>query len=298
MKSYLLWTATLFASTFFYNCDAQIQHTQTVTAKIFGNCGMCEKTIEKAAFQKGVAKADWDQTTKMAVISFDSTKTNMADILRRIADAGYDSEQFRASDDTYASLHSCCQYDRPEPTATGAVTPPTAVDTTPPATPVTAPAKTGMIKKSAAPQTAGGPVAGVYAAYFRLKDAFIGSDATAAATQAGTLASALKNVNKDALTADQQTTWMKYVSKLTADAEKINGSGDIEKQRAHFVTLSDHLIAVMKVIKTDGETYVDHCPMANDGKGANWLSKEKPIKNPYYGASMLTCGKVKETLQQ
>ena len=29
----------------------------------------------------------------------------------------------------------------------------------------------------------------------------------------------------------------------------------------------------------------------NNGKGANWLSKENAVKNPYYGSKMLTCGK-------
>jgi hypothetical protein len=37
--------------------------------------------------------------------------------------------------------------------------------------------------------------------------------------------------------------------------------------------------------------------MANYGKGANWLSKENAVKNPYYGSQMLTCGKVVETIK-
>jgi hypothetical protein len=37
--------------------------------------------------------------------------------------------------------------------------------------------------------------------------------------------------------------------------------------------------------------------MYNDGKGANWLSKESTIKNPYYGSQMLTCGKTVETIK-
>ena len=42
--------------------------------------------------------------------------------------------------------------------------------------------------------------------------------------------------------------------------------------------------------------YVQHCPMANDNNGADWLSKEKEIKNPYYGDKMLKCGMVSETI--
>ena len=54
---------------------------------------------------------------------------------------------------------------------------------------------------------------------------------------------------------------------------------------------------LMKVSKTKTPIYVQHCPMANDGKGANWLSKENQVKNPYYGSKMMTCGKTVETLK-
>jgi hypothetical protein len=37
--------------------------------------------------------------------------------------------------------------------------------------------------------------------------------------------------------------------------------------------------------------------MYNNGKGADWLSKEKEIKNPYYGSQMLNCGSVEETIK-
>jgi hypothetical protein len=53
----------------------------------------------------------------------------------------------------------------------------------------------------------------------------------------------------------------------------------------------------MKSIKPDYTIYIDHCPMYNDNKGADWISKESGIKNPYYGAMMLTCGSTKETIK-
>jgi len=69
-------------------------------------------------------------------------------------------------------------------------------------------------------------------------------------------------------------------------------AGNIEKQRASFGELS---VALWKVVKADdkveGNVYYQYCPM----KKAYWLSREKDIKNPYYGASMLTCGKIAET---
>lgn len=68
----------------------------------------------------------------------------------------------------------------------------------------------------------------------------------------------------------------------------------IEKQRQ---ALNDVSIILWKLVKSlDNLTqpiYYQYCPM----KKAYWLSKEKEIKNPYYGSSMLTCGKVVETKQ-
>ena len=82
----------------------------------------------------------------------------------------------------------------------------------------------------------------------------------------------------------------------TFDAEHIAETKDASHQRDHFMSLSKKMYALMKVSKQETQTYYQFCPMANDGKGANWLSKENAVKNPYYGNQMLTCGKVVETL--
>jgi copper chaperone CopZ len=94
--------------------QSQIQNPKTETVHIFGNCSMCKKTIEKAALKSGEAIVKWDKSTKMAEITFDAAKTNTDAILQRIAEAGYDSDKFRATDDVYANLPECCQYERPE----------------------------------------------------------------------------------------------------------------------------------------------------------------------------------------
>ena len=95
------------------SCEAQqITNAATDTVHIYGNCGMCEKTIEKSALVEGEAMADWDKNTDMAVITYDTTKTTIDEVLKRIADAGYDNELYRAPDKVYNKLHGCCQYDR------------------------------------------------------------------------------------------------------------------------------------------------------------------------------------------
>lgn len=94
-------------------CEGQqISNAVSDTVHIYGNCGMCESTIEKSAFVKGEAMADWDQETDMAVITFDSTKTTIDKVLKRIAEAGYDNALYTAPDKAYNKLPGCCQYER------------------------------------------------------------------------------------------------------------------------------------------------------------------------------------------
>lgn len=95
-----------------FGCEGKINNAKTETVKIYGNCGMCKETIEEAAHKNKEAKAEWNIDSKMAIITFDSTKTNLDAILKRIAQAGYDSDIFLAPENAYNSLHKCCKYDR------------------------------------------------------------------------------------------------------------------------------------------------------------------------------------------
>jgi len=62
------------------------------------------------------------------------------------------------------------------------------------------------------------------------------------------------------------------------------------------VTLSKNMYVLMKSVKPEAPVYYQHCPMYRDGKGANWLSTQKKIENPYLGQSMATCGSIVETI--
>ena len=95
-----------------FGCEWKIENAKIVTVKVYGNCEMCKETIEEAAFKKKEAKVNWNVDTKMATITFDSTKTNLNAILKRIAQAGYDSDEFTASTEAYNKLHQCCKYER------------------------------------------------------------------------------------------------------------------------------------------------------------------------------------------
>lgn len=88
---------------------------QTAQFQVWGNCGMCEKTIEKAAKSvDGVTAADWDVDTHQFSVTYDPAKTSVEKVHQAIAAVGYDTDQVRGNDKAYSKLHSCCQYERKE----------------------------------------------------------------------------------------------------------------------------------------------------------------------------------------
>ena len=88
------------------------QRSQTEEIKVWGNCGMCEATIEKAAKSAGATEADWNSETKVLKVSYRTNKTSADKIQQAIAATGYDTRDVKGSDEAYANLHGCCKYDR------------------------------------------------------------------------------------------------------------------------------------------------------------------------------------------
>lgn len=83
--------------------------------EVKGNCGMCEKRIEKAALEViGVLKADWIKETKILEVTFDDSKTSTDKIEMAIAKVGLDTAHHKAFQDVYNQLPGCCKYDREE----------------------------------------------------------------------------------------------------------------------------------------------------------------------------------------
>lgn len=81
--------------------------------KVWGNCGMCDKVITKAAMSvDGVISAKWSSENQKMVVKFYSDKTNLEEIQKTIASVGYDTEKHKARDEVYNNLHYCCKYDR------------------------------------------------------------------------------------------------------------------------------------------------------------------------------------------
>ena len=268
----------------FSSCNAQIKNAKTESVKIYGNCEMCEKTIETAGSVEKIANVDWNKDTKMATITYDSTKTNQDEILKRIALAGYDSDKFLAPDDVYSKLAGCCQYERVNKTAIVS----TAVIE-----------DHSMHNQENVVETKQevNQLKTIFESYFALKDALVKSDGKLVSTLAKDVLANINSVKMEKLSSEEHTVWMKVMSSLKSNTEKIAATTIIEKQRVVSMDLSANFYALLKVSKQDYSIYYQNCPMYNDGKGANWLSKENAVKNPYYGSQMLTCGKTVETIK-
>ncbi|OQY92467.1 MAG: hypothetical protein B6D37_14335 [Sphingobacteriales bacterium UTBCD1] len=117
--------------------------------------------------------------------------------------------------------------------------------------------------------------------YISVKNALVNSDAKTASEAIKTFYQSVSSEKNFAQKAD-----------LLKATETLNNASDLKGQRGVFNEVSTAMWAVVKSTeKVNQALYYQYCPMA---KGY-WLSTEKKIENPYYGSSMLSCGKVVET---
>jgi hypothetical protein len=79
---------------------------------------------------------------------------------------------------------------------------------------------------------------------------------------------------------------------LVSTAKKLESAKDIAAARTAFGEVSAALVTYAEKTKSDlgADVRVAYCPMVNKP----WLQKDKEIRNPYYGASMLSCGSFKK----
>ncbi|HMS97160.1 MAG: DUF3347 domain-containing protein [Saprospiraceae bacterium] len=116
--------------------------------------------------------------------------------------------------------------------------------------------------------------------YLKVKDALVADDGKLAKTKATEF---FYMVDKESDFEQKEA--------VTKALRRICDTDNIEIQRIAFAGLSTEMWAMLdKGEKVKLDLYYQYCPM----KRAYWISLESAIKNPYYGASMLTCGKVSD----
>jgi Cu(I)/Ag(I) efflux system membrane fusion protein len=138
----------------------------------------------------------------------------------------------------------------------------------------------------------------IYETYFELQRALAADDLERARSAAGQLAERTGNVDMTLFSPTGHRDWMRFSRRLSDEASQLSGADDIASARDGFYTLARAVIELEGLFgHADSRDYfLTFCPMARDNQGADWLQDIDTIFNPFFGASMLRCGEIKESL--
>lgn len=148
---------------------------------------------------------------------------------------------------------------------------------------------TGMPMGATQPSGKGGLTTagfdGLMPFYLELKDALVASDAGKAGLAAE---KAVAFLDKQPETGS--------LKDLREGFRNLAGFKDLPAQREVFGQVSELLIGSGQGLEHHGSTlYVQFCPMANNNRGASWISQQEEVRNPYFGEAMMACGETRAT---
>lgn len=148
------------------------------------------------------------------------------------------------------------------------------------------------------------------AAYFDMKAAFVEADTALAKGSCKKFIALLDSIPLDELKKDTASifeTAKMNITDVKANAASLLQQNNITEMRQDFRAISEVLYpSFFTSINYEGPNmYWQNCPMAfGEGKEANWISNGMEIVNPYlgkkdptYGAGMLHCGEIKDTIK-
>jgi len=134
--------------------------------------------------------------------------------------------------------------------------------------------------------------------YFKLKIALASDDFEKAKASGVAMNNSLGKIDMNLFKGDAHSLWMQQSTALKTVLQHIEHLGDIKAIREKFISISNSMIATAESFDPLSTTiYVQHCPMAGSNNGADWLSLDKEIQNPYFGESMLSCGENTKTIK-
>ncbi|MEP3387216.1 MAG: efflux RND transporter periplasmic adaptor subunit [Reichenbachiella sp.] len=134
--------------------------------------------------------------------------------------------------------------------------------------------------------------------YLKIKEALVDDDLEEAKKSAVLFQDDLAKVNMSLFTGQSHQIWMDFSSALKETMQHAAHFQNIGEMRKAFQLLSNSMIGLVKSFAPlEKDIYVQHCPMVDNNKGADWLSLSDEIQNPYFGADMPTCGEITETIK-
>lgn len=141
-------------------------------------------------------------------------------------------------------------------------------------------------------------ISAVLSPYLELKDALVKTNISEAANAAKEVKAALGKIDMKLVKGDVHTAWMSLLEILNSSVAVISTSNSIEVQRQSFSDFSNAFYTAIQQFNVTGlDAYYQYCPMVFNNKGAYWISRNKQIKNPYFGKKMMNCGETKSELK-
>ena len=139
----------------------------------------------------------------------------------------------------------------------------------------------------------------LYTAYLKWKNELTNDNFQAAQKAAVNMKSELDKIDMKVFKGEAHKAWMGYLGKLNNNLEHVHHFSNIDQLRKTFQSTSSIMIDMTNTFSNplDKTIYIQHCPMADSNNGAEWLSSEKEIKNPYFGNAMPTCGDVTKEIK-
>jgi Cu(I)/Ag(I) efflux system membrane fusion protein len=138
----------------------------------------------------------------------------------------------------------------------------------------------------------------VFNQYINLKEAFTNDNVSDAQNFAKEVLATIGNVDMKLLTDhNAHNHWMAIEKEVKSSGKSISENSNIEEQRSHFKHLSAHLTKAVKLFGVNQKVYEQFCPMADNNKGAYWMSLNEKINNPYFGTKMSKCGNTETIIE-
>ncbi len=257
----------------------------TDTVSISGLSEASKPVMQKAISMHSGAQLNWSGGQGKAQLVYDGRKTSRSTLLKSIALAGFDNSDYLAPDEAYQNLPAALRYERVRKAKWAIITNP--LIKTPQA----------VILTGTTNNLEGAPLDKVIDFYLKMKDALVSTDSKAASKAGAEMLSSIKAVKVNNMPVNMANDWNNNRQQLESAVQNLTKEVNTDAQRQLFMSLSPIMLKIAKAAGYQEPLYYQFCPMANNGKGANWISQFAEIKNPYYGSMMLNCGQTVETIK-
>lgn len=139
----------------------------------------------------------------------------------------------------------------------------------------------------------------VYESYFTIQMALAGDDLSQTKDGFAALNKSAQAVNMSLFKGGSHMAWMDLSGKIKDISKSGISTKDLKKSRELFRDLSKRMIDLNKSFGhgSGQDFFLTFCPMANNNQGAYWLQTVDTVYNSFYGASMLRCGSIEDTLK-